>query len=97
MTGSEYRERVVLSFYVLEGLITTREKDFSSIWDRRPNIAGNPARYVAQVQISSFLENSVRSSAKALTDLLVNFLPNEQGQVRAATSSGGLEQADLAK
>jgi hypothetical protein len=97
MTGSEYRERVVLSFYVVNGRITTREKDFSGIWDRRPNIAGDPARYVAQVQISSVLEDSVRSSAKDLADLILDFLPDDEGQVIAPTSSGALEQADLAQ
>ena len=68
-------EVVVLSFYILNGQITTEESDFSGLLGRRPNIAGNPARYVAQVQISSALENSVRTAAKDMTDIILDFLP----------------------
>jgi len=40
-------------------------------------------RYVAQVQISSVLENSVRTVAKDMTDLILDFLPDENGKVKA--------------
>jgi len=72
-----------LNFYILNGQITTDESDFSGPFGRRPNIAGDPARYVAQVQISSVLENSIRTAAKDMTDLILNFLPDRNGRVRA--------------
>jgi len=68
----------------LNGQITTDESDFSSPLGRRPNIAGDPARYVAQVQISSVLENSIRTAAREITDLILDFLPDKNGRVRAA-------------
>ncbi|GAH88786.1 unnamed protein product, partial [marine sediment metagenome] len=49
-------------------------------------MAGDPARYVAQVQISSVLENSIRTMAKDMTDLVLDYLPDETGRVRAADS-----------
>jgi len=79
-----YDQTVVLNFYILNGQITTEEKDFSGLLGRRPNIAGDPARYVAQVQISSVLENSIRTAAKDMTDLILDFLPDKNGVVRAA-------------
>ena len=78
-----YQQTVVLNFYVLNGQITTDESDFSGPCGRRPNIAGNPARYVAQVQISSVLENSIREAAKDMTDLILDFLPDKNGTVKA--------------
>jgi len=79
-----YDQTVVLNFYILNGQITTNENDFSGPLGRRPNIAGDPARYVAQVQISSVLENSVRNAARDTTDLILDFFPDENGDVRAA-------------
>jgi len=78
-----YDQKVVLNFYILNGQITTDESDFSGPFGRRPNIAGDPARYVAQVQISSVLENSIREAAKDMTDLILDFLPDEKGEVRS--------------
>jgi len=72
-----------LNFYILNGQITTDENDFSSPFGRRPNIAGDPARYVAQVQISSVLENSIRTIAKDITDLVLDYLPDQNGTVKA--------------
>jgi hypothetical protein len=79
-----YEQTVVLNFYILNGQITTDENGFSGPWGRRPNIAGDPARYVAQVQISSVLENSIRTAAKDMTDLVLDYLPDENGKVRGA-------------
>jgi hypothetical protein len=73
-----------LNFYILNGQITTDEKYFSGLFGRRPNIAGDPARYVVQVQISSVLENSTRTAAKDMTDLILDYLPDENGKVRSA-------------
>ncbi|MCP4607836.1 MAG: EpsI family protein [Planctomycetes bacterium] len=76
-------EAVVLNFYVLNGKPTADENDFSgSLW-RRPNIAGDLAQYVAQVQVSSILESSVRIMAKDVADLILDYLPDQDGKVRA--------------
>jgi hypothetical protein len=78
-----YDQIVVLNFYILNGQITTDEDKFSGPFGRRPNISGSPARYVAQVQISSTLENSILRAAEDMTDLILNFLPDRNGRVRA--------------
>ncbi len=76
-------QAVVLNFYVLNGKLTADEKDFSgSLW-RRPNIAGDLAQYVAQVQVSSVLESSVKIMAKDVADLILDYLPDQNGKVRA--------------
>ena len=79
-----HAQTIVLNFYVLNGRITTNENDFSGPFGRRPNIAGDPARYVAQVQVSSVLENSIRTAAKDMADLILDFLPDENGTVSSA-------------
>ncbi|MBW7989675.1 MAG: EpsI family protein [Planctomycetes bacterium] len=76
-------QAVVLNFYVLNGKLTANEKDFSGLLGRRLNIAGDLAQYVAQVQISSVLENSVRMMAKDVVDLILDYLPDQDGKVRA--------------
>jgi len=84
-------QTVVLNFYVLNGQITPDESDFSGPFGRRPNIARDPARYVAQVQISSVLENSIRAAAQEMTYLILDFLPDRNGRIRAKytnTASG---------
>lgn len=86
----EYRQVFVLSFYVLNGQITLSESEFSGFFGRRPNISGNPARYVAQVQISSTLEHSARAAASNVVDIILAFLPDQQGRVEAARSTSGL-------
>ena len=92
--ASSHQRIVVLSFYVLNGQITLRETDFSGFFGRRPNIAGNPARYVAQVQISSSLEHSARSLAVDLADSILAILPDQHGQVRWPPSQPDSSQAD---
>jgi EpsI family protein len=80
-------QAVVLNFYVLNGKPTADEKDFSgSLW-RRPNIAGDLAQYVAQVQVSSVLESSVKMMAKDVADLILDYLPDQDGKVRAVDDS----------
>jgi hypothetical protein len=80
----ETGEIVVMNFYILNGQLTNDESGFSGVGWRTPNIAGDPARYVAQVQISSVLESSVRKAAQEMTDEVLEFLPDENGKVRAA-------------
>ena len=76
-------EVVVLNFYILNGQPIRSETGFSGIGWRRPNIAGNPAHYVAQVQISSVLENWVRTAAHDISDSILDFFPDEKGKVGA--------------
>ena len=77
-----YQQTVVLNFYVLNGQITADESGFSGVGIRTPNIAGNLARYVAQVQISSVLENSTRKVATDMAELILDFFPDKNGKVR---------------
>ena len=76
-------EMVVLNFYIVNGQLTSDEKVFSGVGWRTPNIDGNPARYVTQVQISSVVENSVRSVARDIAELVLDYFPDENGKVRA--------------
>ena len=76
-------ETVILNFYVVNGQLATNQRGFSGFWARRYNLARNPTRYVAQVQISSIAENSIRNAAADMTDLILDLLPDENGIVRA--------------
>ncbi len=80
-----YQQVVVLNFYILNGQITLSEGDFSGFWGRRPNLSGDPARYVAQVQISSNLEYSARTAAAQMADILLAFLPGPKDRADATT------------
>ena len=97
MPPPEYGRTVVLSFYVLDGRITAKESDFSGPFGRRPNIARDPSRYVAQVQISSAQDKSVEMAAEQMADMILDFLPDENGRVKAAefvgTSGEGVKRA----
>ena len=79
----EHEETVVLNFYVVNGRTTWDDSVFTGVGWRTPNIDGDLARYVTQVQISSTLENSVRSAASDMTELILDFFPDEDGRVRA--------------
>jgi hypothetical protein len=79
----ETQETVVLNFYIVNGRLTSDERVFSGVGFRTPNIDGDPARYVTQVQISSALENSVRSAAKDISERILDYFPDENGKVRA--------------
>jgi len=80
---SETEQIVVLNYYIVNGQLTDDESIFSGLDWRTPNVDGNPARYVAQIQISSLLEMSVRSAAKDFTDLVLDFFPDENATVKA--------------
>ena len=82
--GLDRTELVVLNYYILNGRITNKESGFTGLGWRTPNIEGDPAHYVAQVQISSVLESQVRSAAQDMTDLICDFLPDREGRVKAA-------------
>lgn len=83
-----YAEITVLNFYVVNGKLSTDQSGFSGFSGRKFNLAQNPARYVAQVQISSLTENSIRAAAKEMTELILDFLPNENGGVAALDKYG---------
>jgi hypothetical protein len=76
-----YQEMVVVNFYLVNGLVSVREQDFSGFWARKPNIAGDPARYVAQVQVASTIETSAQALARDATDMILSFLPDPNGVV----------------
>jgi hypothetical protein len=84
----EREERVVLNYYIVNGRLTDDESVFSGVGWRTPNIAGNPARYVAQVQISSTLEGSVRRAAEEMSDALITFFPDVNGASSSDRQSG---------
>jgi hypothetical protein len=90
MPAPAYEQKVILNFYVLNGQLTADESDFSGLLGRRPNIAGDPARYVAQIQISSVLENSIRTMAKDITDLILDYLPDQNGDIVATRVTSSL-------
>lgn len=83
----ETGETVVLNFYVVNGQITNDESVFTGLGWRTPNIGGDPARYVAQVQISSVLENSIRTAAKDMTEQILDSFPDKNGKVRVAENT----------
>jgi len=76
----EYDRMVVLSFYVVSGRVTASERDFSGPLGRRPNIARDPTRYVAQVQISSTVQKSAEAALEDMADEILEFLPAAGGE-----------------
>ena len=82
-TGLESKEIVVLNFYIVNGRITDDERVFTGLNWRTPNLDGEIARYVTQIQISSVLENSAIALAKDLTDLILDYFPDEYGNVQS--------------
>ncbi len=71
-----YDERlVVLNYYVLNGEVVCTEDEFSGMEWR----AASGAHYVAQVQISSTLENSSRAFAERVTESILEVLGGEEG------------------
>ncbi len=82
--NTTFGEVFVLNYYVLNGVITNDEDRFAGVSWRLPNIDGNPARYVAQIQISSRSEASVKGLAIETAGHVLDFLPDEKGSVKAA-------------
>jgi EpsI family protein len=74
----------VLNFYLVNGTITLNEKMFSDMASRNPNIQGDPARYVAQVQITSQLEDAVLLAGREMIDEILRYFPDANGKVAAA-------------
>lgn len=89
-----YKQVYVLSFYVVNGRITLSEESFSSVFDRRPNLSGDLARYVAQVQIrSANTEYPARALASQVVETILRFLPDQDGQVAVADAPADSAQA----
>jgi len=84
----EYARMIVLSFYVVSGRVTASERDFSGPLGRRPNIARDPSRYVAQVQISSTVQKSVEAALEEMADEILAFLPGVDSENEAGKSIG---------
>ena len=88
----EYDRIIVLSFYVVSGRVTASERDFSGPLGRRPNIARDPTRYVAQVQISSTVQRSAEAALEDMADEIIEFLPaagGEDGSGKSVESTAG--------
>ena len=81
-------DMVVLNYYVLNGKPTKDAGSFSGVSWRLPNISGNPAYYVAQVQISSRAESSARKLAGVSANHILRLLPDESSTIRAAKNKG---------
>lgn len=83
----EDRRVVVLNYYVLNGVPTNEEDRFAGVGWRLPNIAGDPAWYVAQVQVSGDSEAAVRALATATAPSVIAYLPDPQGKVAVVRAS----------
>jgi EpsI family protein len=69
---------VVLQFYVVNGRITVGEKFFTGLNWRSPFSFGS-ARYVAQIQLSSSMENAVLAAGRLFADKILAFFPDTGG------------------
>ena len=76
------QELVILNFYIINGKASNDENAFSGMAWRTPNIEGDIAYYVAQIQISSILESAVLAAASDLSESIFTFLPDENGTFR---------------
>ena len=76
-------ELVVINFYIVNGKTSADESTFSGIGWRTPNIDGDIARYVAQVQISAVLEDAARTAARDMANTILKFFPDPNGVVGA--------------
>jgi hypothetical protein len=84
---------VVLGFYIVDGQLALSERGLSGVFGRMVNVSGDPARYVAQVQISSVFEHSALVLASDLTDVILAILPDRHGQVHWPMSQSNLPKA----
>lgn len=73
LTGS--RDTLVLNFYIVNGAFTTEEKGFSGVAWRTPNIKGDAARYVTQIQLTAVSESVLRKAAAELLEPIVTCFP----------------------
>jgi hypothetical protein len=85
----------VLNYYVANGRFSNDERLFSGIGWRTPNIRGDASKYVAQIQISSSQESSVRRAAEETTFLILGFLPDENGKTSGTELINAAETKNL--
>ncbi len=65
----------VLNYYVVNGHVALTEESFTGMGFRAPNLQGNLAQYVAQVQITSEQDSAVLAAARDLCGSLYGFFP----------------------
>jgi hypothetical protein len=82
-SSPSYEEIIVLNYYIVNGQLTNDESVFSGLGWRTPNIEGDPALYVAQVQVSSVSEHAIRVAVNDFTEIILKFFPDKDGNVRA--------------
>lgn len=70
----------VLNFYIINGIASNDDEGFSGLNWRTPNIDGDLANYVSQIQISSRYENSVITAAEDFGDSLLVFFRQQIGK-----------------
>lgn len=68
----------VLNYYIVNGEIELYQDTFSRLSWRMPNLRGDLAHYVAQVQISGEQDSTIRGAAKDLCGPLFGFFPVKQ-------------------
>ena len=73
---------VVLNYYILNGVPTNKESEFNSLAFRLPNVDGEIAKYVAQIQISSTVRSNVLDLAAITADEIIGYLPDKDGVVQ---------------
>jgi hypothetical protein len=88
--SSTFDKIIVLSFYIVDGQLSIDETKPSGLSGRMYNPTGDIARYIAQVQISSVSESTIRQIAEEITDMILTFFPDKNGYVRAVERFGQL-------
>ena len=66
---------IVLNYYILNGRITTEEKDFTGLSYRTSVNPAESYRYVTQVQVVSYPADSAITAASEFSDLILDFFP----------------------
>ncbi len=84
-------EVVVLNFYVLNGTPTNKEAEFNSLSFRMPNIKGEIANYVSQIQVNASVESSVLEFAPLIADEVLKFLPDQDGSIAVLAEREDIE------
>lgn len=77
---------MVLNYYVLNGVPTNKEAEFNSLSFRMPNIAGEIAHYVAQVQINATVKSNILEFATLTADEVLSYLPDKDGKSKQQTA-----------
>ena len=68
-------EIVILNFYIFNGKIITSESEFARLKFRSPGFQKSKNICLAQIQISSTIEVSVRKLAELMTDIVLDHFP----------------------